>query len=132
VQALPGIDHAAITNRIPLDRGQTNPISYENPTAATPAAGEAEVDTRTVTPDYFATLGIPLLAGRTFTDRDDGAAPAVVIVDDRIAKSIWPGESAVGKRLRRAGGQVFTIVGSSDTCVRRAWKSTRDRRCIGA
>ena len=109
VRATPGIDFAAITNRIPLGGGQTSTINYENPAGA--MEHEVEVDTRTVTPDYFATLGIPLIAGRTFTDRDDGAAPGVVVVDERIAKSIWPGESPIGKRIRRAGGSIFTVVG---------------------
>jgi putative ABC transport system permease protein len=108
-RAVPGIELAAITNRIPLGNGQTYQVTYENPTGATPA--ESEIDSRTVTPDYFATLGIPLLAGRTFTDLDDADAPPVVIVDERIANSIWPGESPIGKRLRRAGGPIFTIVG---------------------
>jgi len=52
-----------------------------------------------VTPGYFQTLGIPLLAGRDFTD-SDGKTPRVTIVDEDLAKRYWPGESAIGKRVR--------------------------------
>jgi predicted permease len=69
------------------------------------------VDTRTITPDYFATLGIPLLAGRVFTDRDDAVSPPVGIVDDRLAQRLWPGQSALGKRFRGPDDVWRTVVG---------------------
>lgn len=112
VRAVPGVTSAGLVNRIPLAGMQTNPVSF--PSAA--AAGDklTNVDTRTVTPDYFATLGIRLLAGRTFTEQDNADAPEVAIVDERIARMMWPGESAIGKRFNeppwRGGGQV-TVVG---------------------
>jgi hypothetical protein len=66
-----------------------------------------------VTPEYFATLGIRLIAGRGFTERDEADAPEVSIVDERVARTIWPGEPAVGKRFRapawRGGGWVNVI-----------------------
>jgi putative ABC transport system permease protein len=98
VTAVPGVISAGLTNRIPLVGQQTNPVTFDH------AGGKTDeltnVDTRTVTPDYFATLGIRLIAGRVFTDRDDGDAPTVTIVDERAAREMWPGESAIGKRLR--------------------------------
>lgn len=112
VRAVPGVTSAGLVNRIPLAGMQTNPVVF--PPAA--AAGEklTNVDTRTVTPDYFATLGIRLLAGRTFTEQDKADAPEVAIVDERLAQRMWPGESAIGKRFNqppwRGGGQV-TVVG---------------------
>src|SRR5262249_29216966 len=48
--------------------------------------------------DYFSSLGIPLIEGRTFTMRDDSNAPLVVIVNQSMAKDCWPGQSAIGKR----------------------------------
>jgi len=45
------------------------------------------------TPDYFQTLQIPLMAGRNFTDRDTGNAPKVVIVNETMARKLWPGQS---------------------------------------
>ena len=52
-----------------------------------------------VTADYFQTLGIPLLAGRTFNERDDANAPAVAIVNERFVEHYWPGRSPVGRHI---------------------------------
>lgn len=112
VKAVPGVVNAGITNRIPLVGGQTNPVTFEHATAR--ADELTNVDTRTVSPEYFATLGIKLIAGRVFTDRDDANAPTVTIVDDRVARAMWPGESAIGKRLREPpwqGRRWTTVVG---------------------
>jgi putative ABC transport system permease protein len=64
-------------------------------------------------PGYFATMGIPLLAGRDLTDRDDLAAPLAVVIDENLARRYWPGESAIGKRLSTQGstGPWATVVG---------------------
>jgi predicted permease len=98
VRAVPGVAAASLVNRIPLVGGQTNSLHFENPTGTTERL--TNVETRTVTPDYFATLGIELLAGRGFTEHDDANAPMVAIVDERVAQAIWPGESPIGKRFR--------------------------------
>ena len=63
---------------------------------------------------YFAAMGIPLLSGRTFDDRDVEAAPPVAIVSESLARSYWPGQNPLGKRLRfdeDANNPWFTIVG---------------------
>ena len=49
---------------------------------------------------YFDTMGIPIVAGRAFTDQDIAGGDRVVIVDERMATTLWPGESPLGKRLR--------------------------------
>ncbi len=53
-----------------------------------------------IQPGYFHTMGIPLVAGRDFTARDNAGAPAVVIINERFARRYFPGENALGKRLR--------------------------------
>lgn len=53
-----------------------------------------------LTPGYFKAMGIPLLEGRDFDARDAAAAPPTGIVDQRIAQLLWPGETAIGKRMR--------------------------------
>jgi putative ABC transport system permease protein len=65
-----------------------------------------------VTPGYFATMGFPLIAGRDFTTSDrEGSAP-VVVVSKMLADAQWPGESAIGKRIRLGGEMPFmTVVG---------------------
>ena len=57
------------------------------------------VDANIIAPDYFRTLGIPLVEGREFTDRDRVGAPLVAILNEKLANRLWPGESAVGKLL---------------------------------
>lgn len=108
VHAVPGVQAVAIVNRIPLAGSQTNPVHFENPSGT--AEDETNVDSRTVTPEYFATLGIPFVAGRTFTDHDDETSPVVAIVDTRIAQTVWPGENVIGKRFRGPAGR-GTIIG---------------------
>src|SRR2546423_1765788 len=112
VRAVPGVVNASLTNRIPLSGGQTNPVTFEHATGTRDEL--TNVDTRTVTRDYFATLGIRLVAGRGFTERDDANAPAVAIVDERVARTIWPGETAIGKRFRDPpwrGRRWTTVIG---------------------
>lgn len=68
----------------------------------------------TVSGGYFKAMGIPLLAGRTFQDRDVEDAPPVAIVSASLARQYWPGESPLGKRLRfddDAKSPWFTVVG---------------------
>jgi putative ABC transport system permease protein len=109
VRRVPGVATAAIGNRIPLSGGQSNSIHFENATGLREEL--SDVDSRTVTPDYFATLRIPLLAGRVFSDRDDATSPVVAVVDDRVARTYWPGESVLGKRVHGPGDLVATVVG---------------------
>lgn len=112
VRAVPGVANASLVNRIPLVGGQTNPVHFVT-TTGTPQK-LTNVDTRTVTPEYFATLGIKLLAGRGFSEHDDTDAPEVAIVDERVARVIWPGETAVGKRFRQPpwrGGRWVNVIG---------------------
>ena len=67
-----------------------------------------------VTPGYFDTLEIPMIAGRDFAAADRAGAPAVLVVSEGFARQYWPGEPAVGQRLLSAGQgtpTVFTVVG---------------------
>src|SRR4030095_11188633 len=68
----------------------------------------------TVSGGYFAAMGIPLLSGRTFMDRDVASAPPVAIVSASMAKRYWPGADPIGKRLRfddTSSDPWFTVVG---------------------
>ena len=64
-------------------------------------------------PEYFRTVGIPLLAARDFSAGDRRDAPAVVVVDEELARTHWPGESALGKRINPNGpeGAWATVIG---------------------
>lgn len=80
------------------------------------------VDKTLVTPGYFATMGMRLLRGRAFVASDDKSAPGVVIVSQSIARRIWPGQDAVGKRVAMnsqnpAPDEWLTVVGVVDDVV---------------
>ena len=104
IGALPGVASVAMVNRLPLAGvGQVNPFEFESPDPVKPTVAS---DSRTITPDYFRTMGIPLREGRLFTDRDGAAAAQVGIIDERIARSLWPGKSALGHRFRFPPGLI--------------------------
>ncbi len=63
-----------------------------------------------VGPGYLATMGIPIVAGRDFAWSDDGRGPNVVIVNERVAEAVWPGETAVGKTIVRDDSE-WTVIG---------------------
>jgi putative ABC transport system permease protein len=97
IQTTPGIRSAAIVNRLPLS-GYTSNLSIEfDDREPMPVLHGVRV----ITPGYFQTMGIPLLEGRAFQAGDTAAAPLVAIVDERVAGRQWPGESALGKRMRQ-------------------------------
>jgi hypothetical protein len=74
------------------------------------AAGRAMVDGLGADADYFRTLGIPIRRGRAFTEADGENAARVVIVDETLAKSVWPGQDPLGKQLSILGPP-YTVVG---------------------
>jgi predicted permease len=103
VKALPGVESAAFARLGPLGYGtySSTPIAvdgYQPPLEEQPA-----VDYNQVSPDYFATLGIPLLSGREFTRADDDNAQSVVIVNQIMAARYWPGQDPIDRRLQVKG-----------------------------
>jgi predicted permease len=98
VEALPGVQSAALGYRHPLDGGWETSFQIKS-LLELPQGDRPEARIRPVTPDYFETVGIPLLKGRTFTDRDMVDAPGVVIVNDAFARTFFRGEDPVGHRL---------------------------------
>src|SRR4029079_544990 len=67
----------------------------------------------TISPNYFRTIGIPVLAGRSFTSRDRAPAPPVVIVTASLARRYWHGDAPLGRRIRMGDdeAQWMTVVG---------------------
>jgi putative ABC transport system permease protein len=99
VRALPEVVSASLVNRLPLAGGtQTGGIELEGLDPKATVLGN--VDYRSVTPDYFRTLEIPLLSGRSFAETDTEASPQVAIVDERLAKLVATLGDPVGRRVR--------------------------------
>ena len=103
VAATEGVDGAALSIDLPLDMGSHGTSAY--PEGWTDREGRADlgVDFNHVSPGYFATLGIPLLEGRDFSDDDEAGAEPVVIVSRAFAERVWPGEDVLGRGVRVFG-----------------------------
>lgn len=98
VDTLPGVVAAGSTCCLPLEVGPGLPfIVVGRPLGNSPSHGRA--DWASVSPDYFNVLGIPILRGRGFSDRDDAAAPPVVIINQAMARQVWPHEDPLTARL---------------------------------
>ncbi|HET9714217.1 MAG TPA: ADOP family duplicated permease, partial [Pyrinomonadaceae bacterium] len=100
VSHVPGIDAASLARTLPLgDSSNSNgPILKEGETLERGSAGR-NIMTNVISPGFFKTMQIPILEGRDFDDRDQQKTQRVVIVNQRMAQMLWPGESAVGKRI---------------------------------
>ncbi len=99
VRALPGVESAGTVFPLPLSGGG---FVLQFRVAGRPAPSPTEVpraDVEVVSPDYFKTLGVPLLAGRPFTEQDRIGTQEVIVVNATMARRIWPGESPLGRRI---------------------------------
>jgi predicted permease len=96
---LPGASAAALTDRVPLTGGQTPaPVAIKG-RPVPPLSERASANRHLVSPTYFATLAIPIRAGRDFNERDSSTVPHVVIINETFAKRHFPGEDPVGRTL---------------------------------
>ncbi|HSL54004.1 MAG TPA: ABC transporter permease, partial [Pyrinomonadaceae bacterium] len=100
VSHVPGIEAASFARTLPLgDSSNSNgPVLREGETLPKGSAGRV-INTNVISPGYFNTMQIPILEGRDFEERDAAKSQRVVIVNQRMAEMLWPGESAVGKRI---------------------------------
>jgi predicted permease len=98
VGTIPQVKSVGAISQLPLNDGGTNTLYLEG-APDRPASERPEVTTRIVVGDYFATIGIPLVAGRTFTPRDDSLAPRTIIISEALAHLLDPSGNVVGRRL---------------------------------
>ena len=103
IQRLPGVQAAGAVSALPLSGlGGSGTITID--TQSVPMEDRTpEADQRIVTPDYFKAMGISLVRGRFFDDRDSDSAPPVAIVDESLAETYWPGQDPIGRRLHTSG-----------------------------
>lgn len=94
---IPGVISAGAAAWQPL--GRVGIVGDFRTEGLTSAAKNLSADKPAVSPDYFRTMGVPLLQGRDFTWRDDAGAPAVVIVSESVARAAWPDENPIGQRI---------------------------------
>lgn len=98
LRAIPGVRGAATGTPLPLEGDQMS-VSFDIEERPLPPADRQHSDMSIVTPGFFAVMGIPVIEGRDFTERDDTNAPRVVIVNEAFARKYFPGEDALGKRI---------------------------------
>jgi len=123
VQALPGVESAALARVTPLGYGTFSSAPIEADGYQPPPDEQPSVEYNQVGPGYFATIGIPLVSGREFTRADNETGAPVAIVNETMAARYWPGKNPIGQRLR-AKGKWIQIVGVAKTSK---YESMRER-----
>jgi putative ABC transport system permease protein len=114
LRTLPGVEDVGMTSRIPLTQRRGDIVAYAVEGQPWPAdSPPPPMESMVASPGYFSTMGIQLLRGRLFTDRDGPTSDPVIVVDEEFAKRHWPGEDPVGRRVRvgRDNAPYSTVVG---------------------
>lgn len=100
VSSLPGVESAAITQNLPLTRSRLFfVLSVEGVPAPPPGEPQLEAEFHPVSPDYFRVLGIPLLKGRSFDERDAANATQVIIISESMARRYFPDRDPIGRKI---------------------------------
>jgi putative ABC transport system permease protein len=107
IRTIPGVEETAVSDRaaIPLGHGQSDrrmiPLVREGPEVQ--SSQPPLIDTLIVSPEYFHLLGMTLLRGRLFVDQDLEATPLVAVINQAAARTYWPNQDPVGKRIHLLG-----------------------------
>jgi predicted permease len=110
VRAVPGVTAAGITDVLPLDGDRSWQVVAKGKDYGKGSAPDAFI--RVVTDGYFEALGIQLKAGREFTESDRATGEKVAMVNETLARTLWPGESAVGQMVTQDGGRrIVGVIG---------------------
>ena len=126
LKRVPGSQGAAVVTGLPLSNMMMRTSAHIVGTPQERPAERKITDVAMVTPGYFATMGIPLVSGRDFTDHDGSGAPVVAIVNQEFVKRYFPNENPIGKRIELGwqqdtaatggnitlGGEIVGVVGS--------------------
>ncbi len=108
VSASPGIHAAAIVTALPL-QGETCVDGAFLPGDSRPPFERPMANVRFISSEYFRTLGIPLVSGRTFHETD--RSRRVAIISERVARTLWPGQEPLGRSFARTDKETFEVIG---------------------
>jgi putative ABC transport system permease protein len=100
LRAIPGVVAASLGNDLPLDGNAGASFYAAEGQPAANAQNMPRAYVHRVSPDFFSTLRIPLVAGRTFSDAEVTPTSSAVVVSERVVKRFWPGQDPVGKRVK--------------------------------
>ncbi len=114
LSALPGVSSVSLTRDLPIGPGRTVTVHAEADPATRPADPVAATAT-VVSAQYFQTLGVSILQGRAFDDNEP-ARPSVAIVNESMARRLWPGTSSLGRVFKLDGtdGEAVQVIGTVD------------------
>jgi putative ABC transport system permease protein len=118
LDALPGVEAAGGVSSLPLS-GAWESTGFAIEGRPRPAPGQGPTaEYAVVTPGYFRSMRMPMIAGRTFDSRDRAGGALVIVVNQELARRYWPGESAIGKRITGVFGpdathEIVGIVGDA-------------------
>jgi putative ABC transport system permease protein len=122
ISAIPGVKAAGATSKIPLSREEVFGANFEVEGRPRPLKfSESYVANFRASPDYFKAMGIPLLQGRAFTEADHLQAPPVLIINETMARRVFPDGNALGKRMKitpdypQVPREIIGVVGSVRT-----------------
>jgi putative ABC transport system permease protein len=102
--ALPGVENVSVDVELPI-WGFPGPRAYAVEGQPLPQAGQEPIAvTNSVSPEYFATIGSPIVAGRGILQTDTTDSPRVVLINETMARTLFPEGNAIGRRLRPVGG----------------------------
>jgi putative ABC transport system permease protein len=113
IESLPGVTTAFASNFVPLDAGGGSGHAIVDDRAV-PKGEEPTILYTAVTPHLYKTMALPLLKGRDFTDAEGAGRTPVAVINDTMAKKLWPGTDAVGRRFRLIETEPeewFTVIG---------------------
>jgi len=113
IRALPGVQSASSAASVPMGSFPSRTSVFGDFQPADPNQQPPSILYNMIDPGYLETMRVSLLRGRDFTDADGETAPLVAIVNETMARKLWPGEDPIGKsfRMRSAAGRVVEVVG---------------------
>jgi len=127
IRSIPGVSYAGATRAIPLGSSHNDSVILAEGYQMKPGESLIAPLNIVVTPGYFEALGISMVRGRSFDDRDNETAARVIIVDERVARHFWPDRDPIGQRMYFPGDDpkdfrkvtehtvLFTVVGVART-----------------
>jgi putative ABC transport system permease protein len=104
LQTLPGVQTAGAVSRLPLAGGNSS-RSF----SVSQAEKDHNADVRVTTPDYFRAMGIPLLKGRSFSESDVESSLQLAVINDALARTVFPGQDPIGKQITSFGPDKLTL-----------------------
>jgi putative ABC transport system permease protein len=120
VRSIPGVRSAGLVTALPIAGGASTDFIIER-RPLPPANDEPSADIRSADPGYFQTMGIPLLAGREFTEADNSTARRVMVINQTMARQYWPNDGPIGQHVTMKDwgppltGEIVGVVGDVKT-----------------